>query len=206
MRILLVAATQMEIMSFINDGKAETLVTGVGIPSTVFHLTKKLLEQQYDLVIQAGIAGSFSKKIKTGETVIVERDAFADIGAEGKKKFTPVFDMGFGDKNEFPFKEGWLVNENELIQNLGLQKVKGITINTISGRKRHNKNLEKIFSPDVESMEGAAFHFVCLQQNVPFIQLRCISNKVGERNKKKWEIKKAVINLDAELTKIIASL
>jgi futalosine hydrolase len=196
----------MEIMSFINDGKAETLVTGVGIPSTVFHLTKKLLEQPYDLVIQAGIAGTFSKKIKKGETVIVERDAFADIGAAEKKKFIPVFDMGFGDKNEFPFKEGWLVNENDLLKNVDLQKVKGITVNTISNRKKHLESLEKIFSPEIESMEGAACHYVCLQQRVPFIQLRCISNKVGERDKKKWEIKKAVINLDAELTKIIASL
>jgi futalosine hydrolase len=31
-------------------------------------------------------------------------------------------------------------------------------------------------------MEGAALHFVCLQEDISFIQLRAISNFVGERD------------------------
>jgi futalosine hydrolase len=83
MKILVVASTQLEIEPFINlKNNTEVLICGVGIPSTVYHLTKKLLQEKYDFVIQAGIGGSFTKKIKLGEVVAVEQDAFADIGVE----------------------------------------------------------------------------------------------------------------------------
>jgi futalosine hydrolase len=59
------------------------------------------------------------------------------------------------------------------------------------------------FSPEIESMEGAALHFVALHQNIPFIQMRSISNWVGERDKSKWKIKEAISNLNNELKKII---
>ena len=74
MKILVVAATQLEIEPFINlKNNTGVLICGVGIPSTVYHLTKKLLQEKYDLAIQAGIAGTFSKKLKKGEVVVVEQ-------------------------------------------------------------------------------------------------------------------------------------
>ena len=63
--LLVVAATEFEIEPFLKENNnADVLITGVGIPSTVFHLTKKLSEKKYDLVIQAGIAGTFNKHFK----------------------------------------------------------------------------------------------------------------------------------------------
>ena len=204
MKILVVAATHLEIAPFIKENNnIETLVCGVGIPSTVYHLTKKLSEEKYDLIIQAGIGGSFSKKIKSGEVVAVEQDVFADIGAEENKKFKTVFELGFGNENEFPFKNGYLINTSEILQLVNLKKVNAVTINKINDRKKQSKLLKKMFNAEIESMEGAAFHFVCLQHNIPFLQLRSISNKVGERDKTKWKIKDAVENLNIELIKLI---
>ena len=207
MKILLVAATRLEIKPFIEEDKGiEILVPGVGIPATVYHLTKKLLQERYDLVIQAGIAGSFSKKIKNGKVVAVEEDAFADIGAEEKKQFKTIFRMGLGNENEFPFTNGRLTNPFEILSFLSLKKVKAITVNTITGRKKQIRSLKKIFNAEIESMEGAAFHFVCLQQNIPFLQLRSISNKAGVRDKAKWDISGAVKNLNLELIKLVDSI
>ena len=200
MKILVVAATQLEIEPFINlKNNIEVLICGVGIPSTVYHLTKKLLQEKYDLVIQAGIAGTFSKKLKKGEVVVVEQDAFGDIGVEEKGEFKTLFQLDFDDKNKFPFKNGWLVNTSEMINTTHLKKVNGVTVNKISDRKKQAKQLKEIFNADVESMEGAAFHFVCLQQNIPFLQLKSISNKVGERDKSKWNMIEAIVNLNREL-------
>ena len=42
--------------------------------------------------------------------------------------------------------------------------------------------------------------------NIPFLQMRSISNKVGERDKNKWKIKEAVENLNIELIKLIQTL
>ena len=110
MKVLVVAATQLEIEPFINlKNNTEVLVCGVGIPSTVYLLTKKLLKEKYDMVIQAGIAGTFSKKIKKGEVVVVEQDVFGDIGIEENREVKTIVQLGFGDKNGIPLKDGRLI-------------------------------------------------------------------------------------------------
>lgn len=206
MKILVVAATQHEIEPFIKQHPAfEVLICGVGIPSTVYHLTKRLLQDKYEMVIQAGIAGSFSKKIKNGDVIFVTQDAFADIGVEENKKFKSIFQMKLADKNKFPFTNGWLINTTEFLFP-DIKKVKGVTLNKISERKKQTQRLIKMYKADIESMEGAAFHYVCLQQKVPFLQLRSISNKVGERDKIKWKIKEAIEKLNLELKKLIDSI
>jgi futalosine hydrolase len=206
MKILVVAATQLEIEPFSKPDDLDILISGTGIPSTVYRLTKKLLENTYDLVIQVGIAGSFSKKIKDAEVVVVSQDTFADIGVEEDKKFRSIFMLGLDDENKFPFREGWLINPLEMESALPLKKVTPITINKLSDRKKQTTRLKKHFNAAIESMEGAAFHFVCLQQNVPFIQLRSISNKVGERDKSKWKMKEAIENLNLALKELIESI
>jgi futalosine hydrolase len=52
-------------------------------------------------------------------------------------------------------------------------------------------------------MEGAALHYVCLQENIPFVQIRSVSNYVGERDKTKWKIQEAIENLNRELLLMI---
>lgn len=207
MKILVMAATLQEIAPFAKmNNNIEVLICGVGIPSTVYHLTKKLLKKKFDVVIQAGIGGSFSNKIKNGEVVAVEQDIFADIGVEEKGEFKTIFQLGFGDENKFPFKKGSLINTSEILQATHLKKVKGVTVNKISEKKKQTKQLKLIFNTAVESMEGAAFHYVCLQQNIQFLQIRSISNKVGERDKTKWQIKEAIVNLNLELKNLIDSI
>ncbi|MEO7535877.1 MAG: futalosine hydrolase, partial [Ferruginibacter sp.] len=89
MRILLIAATSHEIAPFIADNKGiDILVTGVGVPATIYQLQKKLFNSDYELVIQAGIAGAFSPNLQLGEVVLIGQDTFADIGMEEKTHFT----------------------------------------------------------------------------------------------------------------------
>lgn len=204
MKILVIAATKMEIEPFIKlNNTIEVLICGVGIPSTVYHLTKKLFFDKYDIIIQAGIAGTFIKKIKKGDVVVVNQDVFADLGIEEKKGFKTIFDLGFDDKNKNPFTNGWLNNKTEILDLSTLKKVNAVTVNKISDKKKQTKQIQKKFKAAIETMEGAAFHYVCLQHNIPFIQLRSISNKVGERDKTKWKMKEAIENLNTELINLI---
>ncbi len=55
-------------------------------------------------------------------------------------------------------------------------------------------------------MEGAAFHYVCISEGVPFMQLRGISNQVGERFKIKWKIKESIESLNENLMRIVLQL
>jgi futalosine hydrolase len=122
---------------------------------------------------------------------------------EQKEQFTPIFRSEFANKNEFPFSDGWLINPSTLFTRTQLRSVKAITVNKVTDSILQKQQSIINFSPDIESMEGAALHFVALQQNIPFIQIRSISNWVGERDKSKWKIKEAISNLNNELKKII---
>jgi futalosine hydrolase len=82
-----------------------------------------------------------------------------------------------------------------------LQKVTAISKNTISTKDSTMSFLKKQYEAQVESMEGAAFHYVCANFNVSFCQIRSISNYVGERNKINWDIKGAVTVLNDFLFK-----
>lgn len=204
MQILVISATREEIAPFLEKNiLADHLITGVGAPSCCYYLLKRLQQKKYDLVIQAGIAGTFNADILLGTTVLVKKDLFADIGALEKSKFKSIFEMGLADKNEWPYKNGWLENEHVILSNSALKKVSGITVNTISDNRLVMGEYLELYKADIESMEGAAFHYVCLQENVNFLQIRTISNRVGERDKAKWKLKEAIENLNNELIKIV---
>ncbi|MBI3884063.1 MAG: futalosine hydrolase [Sphingobacteriales bacterium] len=200
MQILLVAATDFEIQPFTTaNSNTDILITGVGIANTIYQLQKKLQHAQYDLVIQAGIAGTFSNDSTLGETVLIKQDTFGDLGIEEKGNFASLFSLGFAKENDFPFENGWLVNHHELAKSA----VKAVTVNKVSDSHIQKQQIIHTFNPIIESMEGAAFHFVCLQEKVAFLQVRSISNYVGERDKSKWRIKDAIENLNKEINRLV---
>lgn len=207
MKVLLVSATEFEIASYFKQKDTiDVLLTGVGMPIALYHLQKKITENRYNLVIQVGLAGAFTTKFELGETVFVNQDTFGDLGIEEKELFTPIFETDLFNKNEFPFENGWLVNKNKILQQSTLEVVKAVTINKVTDKSSIKQQLIDSFNPDIETMEGAALHYVCLHQNIPFIQLRAISNYVGERDKTKWKIDLAISNLHNELIKLLKQL
>ena len=204
MQILVVAATHHEIAPFIAGNKGvDILVTGIGVPATIYQLQKKIYSKPYDFIIQAGIAGAFSSNLTLGEVVLVEQDSFADLGMEERGNFTSIFNSAFMDEDEFPFCKGWLVNKTPVISTLHLPLVKGVTVNKVSDSMVQRQQIIGNFSPQTESMEGAAFHYVCLQEKIAFMQVRSISNYVGERDKTKWKMKESILNLNEALFEII---
>ena len=207
MQILLIAATQQEADSLLSaNPNIDVLITGAGTASTIYHLQKRIHQIDYDFIIQAGIAGSFEKNFQPGQTVLVKQDAFGDLGMEEKEVFTPLFESGFADKNEFPFKNGWLVNKNEILASEFLPSVKAITVNKVTDSLLQKQQLVNQFDPQIETMEGAAFHYTCLQEGIPFLQVRAISNYVGERNKANWKIKEAIDSLSSAIDSLIHQL
>ena len=114
--------------------------------------------------------------------------------------------MKLAEANQPPFKKGWLINNSPLIKKTRLEKVTAVTVNEISTEKKIINLYRKKFDPVIESMEGAALHYVCLQENIPFLQLRAVSNYVGERNKKNWLMKESLQNLNNQLTRLLLSL
>jgi futalosine hydrolase len=120
------------------------------------------------------------------------------------EKLKTLFDLNLVPQDQYPYKNGWLINTNkEVLKKNKLKIVKGISVNQISTSKQMIKFYREVFDPITESMEGAALHYVCLMENIPFVQIRSISNYIGERNKKKWDMMDSIANLNDTLIKII---
>lgn len=207
MQILVTAATEMEILPFLTHSQdTDYLVTGVGAPACIYQLQKKLFPVKYDCVIQAGIAGTFTDDIALGETVLVSQDVFADLGIYENNRLISLFDAGFIKKDEPPYRDGWLKNDSALMNRFSLPKCSAVTVNTVTENRTIIREYERLYHPSIETMEGAALHYVCLMERTPFLQLRSVSNKVGERDNSRWEIAAAVRNLNNHLIEIVQVL
>ncbi|MBE9467659.1 MAG: futalosine hydrolase [Bacteroidetes bacterium] len=222
MKILLISATQKEVEPLLkkmvvkekslnifkckyNDFFIDVLISGVGILSTAYYLTK-FIKRDYDLVINAGICGSFSHNFEIGQVLNVVSEQFSDIGVEDSNNFLTVFEAGLIDYNENPFVNGVLVNDFKHIQINDLEKVTAVTVNIVHGNKESISQVKQKFNPDIETMEGAAVFFVCLAENLPFVEIRAVSNYVEERNKGNWNIPLAVNNLNKMLFDFIKNI
>ncbi|HTL09396.1 MAG TPA: futalosine hydrolase [Chitinophagaceae bacterium] len=215
MNCLVVAATHREITPLLawlpTAAKAsvqpDILVTGIGLTATSYHLGQQLQIRHYDLVLQAGVAGCFNKNMALGTVVAVKAEAIADQGVMETVTWKTIFDMQLQAPSQFPYTRGWLLNPHKaLLQKTGLKAVKAVSVNQITSKKKMLAIYNDAFKPVAESMEGAALHYTCLMKGIPFLQLRAMSNYVGERNKKHWEMQAAITSLNKVLIQLLQQL
>ncbi len=218
MKILIVSATKKEIQPFIDQVQAfsgesqsdlsfdykahniEILISGIGAAASSYSLTKKLLSTKFDLVINAGIAGSYDHDVEPGRVFMVTSEVFSDLGAETDGVFQSVFDLGLVKQHQSPFEWG-ILNARPFYNLPGvldhLPRAKGYTVNKLPGRRQVS---------GLESMEGAAVFYVCLLEEIAFVQLRAVSNRVGEADRSKWDIPMALKSLATELIRLLDDL
>jgi len=165
------------------------LVTGMGPAATSWAMKKWLSSNiKPDLAINIGIAGSFREDITIGDVVVPVSDTFADAGVE-KGIVKIEADMNL---------------VNVLAGNL--KPASAITVNIATGTESEIERVLKKYNPDIETMEGAAFFYICSREKIPFLALRSISNRVEPRNKKNWNIPLALDNLSEKISKILLLL
>lgn len=232
MNILILSATTNEIapmMSLLKTfpGKQiDVLISGIGSVATAYHLTRQLHLRHYDLVIHAGIAGSFSDNFPPGSVVQIAEDVFAALGVETPNTFETAHSLGFyavpGNllkkhdddlgiakkkfirSDAFPYIDGFLVNPAPPLP--GWEAVRGITADTVSGSESTIGRLKQLFQPQIETMESAACFYVCISRQQNFHSIRSISNKVAPRNRNEWKTGLAIESLHTALHSLISGL
>ena len=218
MRVIITAATNGEWMpSFqkINPAYAGTNKrfsvgfheSGIGLLASSVSLMKMFVQETPSLIIQVGIAGCFDKKVPLGKVFAVKDDFAGDIGVMENKIWKDLFDLKLDKPNDAPYEKKSLPNPWLSQYNLlKLPTKKGVTVNTISTDKNKIDLYSGRYKATLESMEGAALHYMGRDLNIPFIQIRAVSNYVGERNKAKWEMQEAIYNLNETLLQYLDAL
>jgi futalosine hydrolase len=216
MRVIITAATNLEL-----DGCAKKAsqvfkksklkisfhATGIGMLASGVKLTQLAATHKPELIIQMGIAGSYSKKEPLGKVMIIASESIADLGVRENDTFKDLFETGLQKENEVPFKKRKLTNPT--IKSLNVLKsdlVAAVTINEITTSAKRIKEIIAANNPVLESMEGAALHYVGGLTKTPFIQIRAVSNYVGERNKAKWKLNESIEQLEAYVITYLAAL
>lgn len=217
-KFLIVAATRHEIQpllsqfnvpvhsdegAFISEDTSHDLtviISGVGMVNTAYYLGR-YSHNMFDYVINLGICGSFNHDIKIGEVVNVVSDIISELGAEDGDDFIKYEDLKLGGTNQYSN----LIQFDYAPLN-ALKKVKGITVNKVHGNNTSIEKIQNLFSPDVESMEGAGFFRGCNRLSENYFQIRSVSNYVEKRDKSKWNIPSAIKNLNDFAIQLINDL
>jgi futalosine hydrolase len=171
---------------------------GIGKVNTAAGLALAIKELQATAVIQFGIGGAYINSFASiGMVMAATHDIHIDSGVRTSEGWLGMERVGFpllilGDKtyhNTFPTSQ---TLTRLFTDTLSLPTSRFATSETITGTFDESTAIQEQFDVSIESMEGAAAAQVCLALGVPFAEVRGVSNIVGERDKKNWDIAKAV--------------
>ncbi|HIX53923.1 MAG TPA: futalosine hydrolase [Candidatus Sphingobacterium stercoripullorum] len=196
MSLLIVAATELELkpsIEWLSKSRANYLVTGVGMVATATALARTLSENEYQLILNVGIAGCLNQDVPLASLAHIVQDQVYHFGAETPGGFISVDELGFGTSIFQGNSQG--VSYKAVSQ---LEEFKGITVNKVHGTAISVANLKEQFAGEqiVESMEGAAVFYAAREFKVPALQVRSISNYIEVRNKENWKIPEAIESLN----------
>jgi len=174
-------------------------------------------------VINIGVGGAYpGSGLKIGDVAIASKEIYGDEGVITSKGWDSLKKIGIplvlDGKNKY-FNE-FLLNKKLLQKvkdrippNPPLQKggwgdfqIKSgpfITVSSTTGTRKRAVELEERFNAVCENMEGAAIAQVCTIYKIPMLEIRGISNIVGERDKRKWNLGLASENCQKLLTKLL---
>lgn len=217
MKVLIVTATKFEANAiidkhslkltennyFTNDNNTiSLLIAGVGVPSTVLELAMDLSKNKYDLIINAGIAGTYENKGEIGNTYFVKSDFFGDTGYyNDKNEFINVFKSDFNKKHSKIFKNGKIYfNEDYLNFFESVKAVDAVTVNSAE------QKIPDIGNASIETMEGAAVGLCAARFEINCIQIRTVSNIVGITPKEDWKIREAVKEYSGIISRYLSSI
>ncbi|WP_026671979.1 futalosine hydrolase [Alkalihalobacterium bogoriense] len=207
-KILLVTSVEAEKQAILSglghSNQVSVEIVGVGPMQAAVHTARLLMSQNYDLLINVGIAGGFVHEAEIGDIVIGTSIIAGDLGSETKDGFLTLEELGFGASMFTSDPHHRSIIKNGLDDKRYATRLGPIlTVSTTTGTKETSEKLKKRFPSAVaEAMEGFGVATAANILRVPMLEIRAISNQVGPRNKEDWKIKEAL----QQLTKVSSVL
>jgi futalosine hydrolase len=183
--ILIVCAVAQELAALAPRDEVDVVAVGVGPVEAALGTARALATKRYDAVINAGIAGGFRERCTVGDAVACSREDYAELGLE--------------DGSAFPLPEGAaLIRHEEADHGLmqpflsGLVPVivgRGVTSAIVTSTTARALVLAHRFRADVESMEGFSVLRAARVAGVPAVEIRGVSNMIGDRESSGWDFR-----------------
>jgi futalosine hydrolase len=211
-RILIMTSVEAERDAILRgigtDSRIDVKLAGVGPISAGIQTAKALTADEYDLVINMGIAGGFTDKAEVGSLVIANEIVSADLGAESPEGFITLDELGFGASTR-------VKTDSDLVQillevmkeeNISVQAGNILTLSTVTGTAETTSKLQQREPGALaEAMEGYGVAMAAKEFVLPVLEIRSISNPIGPRDRSAWRIKDALVTLESA-SKVIAEV
>lgn len=178
------------------DVSVELVESGLGAVNVASVLTSRLEATSPDVVVQVGVGGAYAGSgLHVGDLAVAASENDGDLGVVTPDGWhgadligLPVVERDGCD----PFFNRFPVDETR--SKAATDSVDGaygpfVSVQTCSGTAALGAERERrVPGAIVENMEGAAAAQVCLQHDVPFVELRAISNLVEDRDTSRWDL------------------
>jgi len=196
------------------------LHSGVGKASAAAAATALIITCRPALLIVLGCGGAYpGSGLEVGDLALATCEIYGDEGVQTPSGFLDMEALGLPlvDKhgkrlfNNFPVAASLLEritpSLGQAADVAGRRLAEGpfVTVSTCSGNSQAGAALARRTGGICENMEGAAVAQVCALHNLPFLELRGISNLVEDRDLSRWDLKRgaeaaqsAVLHLLAE--------
>jgi futalosine hydrolase len=176
--LLLVAATQRELCG--HDG----LVCGVGPVEAAVATARALALHRFDAVLHVGLAGG--RELAVGSVVVGTEAVYRDLSAEW-----PVVDRATPDAGLF-----------ERVR-IALPDAAAAPIHTSAAVGASGDTVSSGLL--VEAMEGFGVLRAAERAGVPAVEVRVVSNEIGEDDRSRWQIGAALDALEVALPKLVGA-
>ena len=208
------------VISGIFDNKEiKIAITGPGIINSAHAITAVIQQDCPKLIIQTGCAGGFKQVgLKIGDICIADKEIDAHLGIEAEDKNCLPRQLSFplykDDKKEIISSYSTDLKLSQKAEDILKKKFcdtlimrgKFITVSTITATDKTAQKYFNAFNCIAENMEGAASAFIALIYNIPFIEIRAISNLCGKRDKGRWDLKTAFEKSGKAVCEIISNI
>jgi len=185
------------------------VVTGPGMANTVHGLTVAIGAKKPGLILQIGCGGGFSEAgLDTGDVAVASREIDTHLGLEpdgpekptGLLPFPVIAKRGREIFNRYPVDAGEsrraVKQVTAAFAGSGANVLTGpfITVATVTATSARSRRLHRQHGALKENMEGAGAAHVAALYDIPFIEIRAVSNRVGDRDKGRWDLPLAFKN------------
>jgi futalosine hydrolase len=177
--LLLVAATDRELCG--HDG----LVCGVGPVEAAAATARTLALHRFDAVLHVGLAGG--RDVAIGSVVVGTEAVYRDLSAEW-----PVVDRVTADAG--------------LVERIraALPDAAAAPIHTSAAVGASSGTVSP--GPLIEGMEGFGVLRAAERAGVPGVEVRVVSNEIGEEDRSRWQLGAALDALEDALPRIVRAL
>jgi len=176
------------------------LACGIGPVEAAAETARMLALGRFASVINAGIAGAFRGRAKIGDAFIVREEFLAGLGLENGGP------LNLPEDAELVAEAGASQELLARCEALPYRFGRGVTVGSVTTTRATADRLARTYGADVESMEGFAVLRAAALAGVPALEVRGISNYVGDRAHSEWDFRAGTKALQAALGDVLACL